>query len=108
MPPCPSRSGRTITNMGTELGATTSIFPSDEVTRRFLEAQGREEDYVALSSDPDAEYDKIIDIDLGTLKPHDRLSAQPGQRGGRGDAERREGRSGLHRLLHQLLACTTC
>ena len=59
----------TITNMGTELGATTSIFPSDEVTRKFLAAQGREEDYVPLSSDPDAEYDKIINIDLGTLKP---------------------------------------
>ena len=59
----------TITNMGTELGATTSIFPSDEVTRKFLAAQGREGDYVPLSSDPDAEYDKIIDIDLGTLKP---------------------------------------
>ena len=59
----------TITNMGTELGATTSIFPSDEVTRKFLAAQGREEDYVPLSSDPDAEYDKIIDIDLGALKP---------------------------------------
>ena len=59
----------TITNMGTELGATTSIFPSDEVTRKFLAAQGREEDYVPLSSDPDAEYDKIFDIDLGTLKP---------------------------------------
>ena len=59
----------TITNMGTELGATTSIFPSDEVTRKFLAAQGREEDYVPVSSDPDAEYDKIIDIDLGTLKP---------------------------------------
>ena len=55
--------------MGTELGATTSIFPSDEVTRKFLAAQGREEDYVPLSSDPDAEYDKIFDIDLGTLKP---------------------------------------
>ena len=59
----------TITNMGTELGATTSIFPSDEVTRKFLAAQGREEDYVPLSSDPDAEYDKIIDINLSTLKP---------------------------------------
>ena len=93
----------TITNMGTELGATTSIFPSDEVTRKFLAAQGREGDYVPLSSDPDAEYDKIIDIDLGTLEAHDRLSPQPGQRGGRGDAERREGRSGMHRLLHQFL-----
>ena len=59
----------TITNMGTELGATTSIFPSDETTRAFLKAQGREEDYVALSSDPDAEYDRIISIDLSTLKP---------------------------------------
>ena len=59
----------TITNMGTELGATTSIFPSDEVTRQFLKAQGREEDYTPLSSDPDAEYDRIIHIDLDTLKP---------------------------------------
>ena len=59
----------TITNMGTELGATTSIFPSDDVTYRFLAAQGREEDYIPLSSDPDAEYDRIIDIDLSALKP---------------------------------------
>ena len=59
----------TITNMGTELGATTSIFPSDEITREFLIAQGRGEDYVPLESDPDAEYDRIIDIDLSTLKP---------------------------------------
>ena len=59
----------TITNMGTELGATTSIFPSDEITREFLAAQGREADYVPLASDPDAEYDRIIDIDLSTLKP---------------------------------------
>ena len=59
----------TITNMGTELGATTSIFPSDEVTRKFLAAEGREEAYVPLSSDPDAVYDRIIDIDLDQLKP---------------------------------------
>ncbi len=59
----------TITNMGTELGATTSIFPSDEVTRAFLAAQGREADYVPLASDPDAVYDRIIDIDLSTLVP---------------------------------------
>jgi len=59
----------TITNMGTELGATTSIFPSDEITKEFLKAQGREKDYIPLSSDEDAEYDKIIDIDLSTLKP---------------------------------------
>ena len=59
----------TITNMGTELGATTSIFPSDETTRAFLKAQGREEDYIPLASDPDAEYDRIIPIDLSALKP---------------------------------------
>lgn len=59
----------TITNMGTELGATTSIFPSDEVTKKFLEAEGRGEDYVELSSDADAVYDRVIDIDLDNLKP---------------------------------------
>ena len=59
----------TITNMGTELGATTSIFPSDEITREFLEAQGRGSDYVPLESDPDAVYDRIIDINLSELKP---------------------------------------
>ncbi len=59
----------TITNMGTELGATTSIFPSDEITREFLKAENREEDYTELSSDADAVYDKIIDIDLSKLVP---------------------------------------
>ena len=59
----------TITNMGTELGATTSIFPSDEITREFLKAEGREEDFVELASDPDAEYDRIIDINLSALQP---------------------------------------
>lgn len=59
----------TITNMGTELGATTSIFPSDEITRAFLEAEGRGKDYIPLESDPDAVYDKIIDIDLSSLEP---------------------------------------
>ena len=59
----------TITNMGTELGATTSIVPSDDITKAFLEAQGRGGDYVELSSDRDATYDRIIDIDLSTLKP---------------------------------------
>ncbi len=59
----------TITNMGTELGATTSIFPSDEVTKAFLEAEGRGEDYIELKSDEDAIYDKVIDINLNELKP---------------------------------------
>ena len=59
----------TITNMGTELGATTSIFPSDEITREFLLAQGRVEDYIPLTADDDAVYDKIIDINLSELEP---------------------------------------
>ena len=59
----------TITNMGTELGATTSIFPSDEITREFLKKQGREEDYIPLSSDEDAVYDRVIDINLSELEP---------------------------------------
>lgn len=64
----------TITNMGAELGATTSIFPSDEVTRAFLKAQGREDDWVELLPDADAEYDEEITIDLGSLEP---LAAKP-------------------------------
>ena len=59
----------TITNMGAELGATTSVFPSDEVTRSFLKAQGREEDWTELSADADAVYDEVIDIDLSKLAP---------------------------------------
>ncbi|HHZ05485.1 MAG TPA: aconitate hydratase [Clostridiales bacterium] len=59
----------TITNMGAELGATTSIFPSDDVTKAFLKAQGREADWVELSSDADANYDEIINIDLSALIP---------------------------------------
>ena len=59
----------TITNMGAELGATTSIFPSDETTLAFLKAQGREEDFTALSADPDAVYDEEININLSELVP---------------------------------------
>ena len=64
----------TITNMGAELGATTSIFPSDEITRQFLKAQGREKVWQELSADPDATYDDKITIDLSSLEP---LIAQP-------------------------------
>lgn len=64
----------TITNMGAELGATTSIFPSDEITRAFLKAQGREEDWTEILPDEDAEYDEIIDINLSELEP---LAAMP-------------------------------
>ncbi|MGN1207172.1 MAG: aconitate hydratase, partial [Eubacteriales bacterium] len=59
----------TITNMGAELGATTSLFPSDEVTRAFLAAEGREADFRPLSPDPDAVYDETLSIDLSALSP---------------------------------------
>ena len=64
----------TITNMGAELGATTSVFPSDDITRAFLKAEGREEDFTEIKADPDAKYDKNITIDLSTLSP---LAAKP-------------------------------
>lgn len=64
----------TITNMGAELGATTSVFPSDEITKSFLKAQGREEDWSELKSDEDAVYDEIINIDLSALTP---MAAMP-------------------------------
>ena len=59
----------TITNMGAELGATTSIFPSDDVTLEFLKAQGREKDWIELKPDDDAKYDEVINIDLSKLVP---------------------------------------
>ena len=59
----------TITNMGAELGATTSIFPSDELTKEFLKAEKREGDWKELKADDDAEYDETIEIDLTTLEP---------------------------------------
>ena len=64
----------TITNMGAELGATTSVFPSDEITKSFLKAQGREEEWSELKPDTDAKYDEIIDIDLSALEP---MAAMP-------------------------------
>ena len=59
----------TITNMGAELGATTSIFPSDEITKEFLKSQEREQDFTELYADEDAIYDETININLSTLKP---------------------------------------
>jgi aconitate hydratase len=64
----------TIANMGAEMGVTTSIFPSDEETRKFLKAQGRESDWIELGADDDAEYDRVVDIDLSRLEP---LTAAP-------------------------------
>ena len=59
----------TITNMGAELGATTSIFPADEQVRKFMKSQGREDEYRELLPDEDAEYDEVVDLDLSSLQP---------------------------------------
>ena len=59
----------TITNMGAELGVTTSVFPSDDVTREFLRAQKREDQWIELIADPDAKYERVINLNLGTLVP---------------------------------------
>ncbi len=64
----------TITNMGAECGVTTSVFPSDEVTKQFLKAQDRENDWVELKADPDAEYDEVVEINLSEIEP---LAATP-------------------------------
>ena len=66
----------TITNMGAELGATTSVFPSDETTRSFLKAEGREDAWTELTADEDAAYDEVVEIDLSSLEP---MVAQPHQ-----------------------------
>lgn len=64
----------TLTNMGAELGATTSLFPSDEITQGFLKSQQRERDWIPFSADADASYDETWELDMGSLKP---LIAQP-------------------------------
>ena len=68
----------TITNMGAELGATTSIFPSDDLTKHFLKAQDREKDYSLLVADDEAEYDEIVEIDLSKIEPNVALPHSPG------------------------------
>ena len=72
----PSRA--TITNMGTETGATTSLFPSDQVTKEWLEAQGRAEDWTELVPDDDADYDDVMEIDLSSIEPLVALPHSPG------------------------------
>jgi aconitate hydratase len=59
----------TITNMGAECGVTTSVFPSDEITKQFLKAQGREKDWAEVKADEDAEYDRVVEIDLSEIVP---------------------------------------
>ncbi|MFH1874424.1 MAG: aconitate hydratase [Pseudomonadota bacterium] len=64
----------TITNMGAEMGVTASIFPADEETKKFLIAQGRADDWLELKADEDAQYEKVIELDLSTIEP---LAAAP-------------------------------
>ena len=78
----------TICNMGAELGATTSIFPSDENTLAYLKSQNREEDYVEISADPDAIYDETIDIDLSKIVPAVAKPHYPDQYAVVGDLEK--------------------
>jgi len=67
----------TLTNMGAELGVTTSMFPSDQVTREFFRAQGREDEWMELLPDPDARYDRTVDLDLGSIEPNIALPHSP-------------------------------
>jgi aconitate hydratase len=67
----------TVTNMGAELGVTTSVFPSDEQTKKFLTAQKREKDYMPLTADEGCEYDRVIEIDLSQLEPMAACSPSP-------------------------------
>jgi len=69
----------TITNMGTETGATTSVFPSDQETKAFMEAQGRGEQWIPLEADADAEYDEIIELNLSEVEPLAALPHSPGK-----------------------------
>jgi aconitate hydratase len=68
----------TITNMGAEMGVTTSIFPSDAVTKAFLKAQQREQDWAEVAADPDASYDRVIDVDLSAIEPLAACPHSPG------------------------------
>jgi aconitate hydratase len=68
----------TITNMGAEMGVTTSVFPSDEVTRQFLKAQKREQDWTQLQADPGAQYERVIDVDLSAIVPLAACPHSPG------------------------------
>ncbi len=68
----------TITNMGAECGVTTSVFPSDDITKQFLKAQGREKDWIEILPDDDAVYDRIVDINLSELEPYAATPHSPG------------------------------
>ncbi len=95
----------TITNMGRNWAATTSVLLSDENTEKYLASQGRPEDYVPLSADEDAVYDENLTIDLSQLKPSGSHASQSRQCGLHRKHRRNQGGSGCHRQLYQLLLC---
>ena len=88
--------------MGAEMGVTTSIFPSDEETKRFLKAQNREADWVELKADADAEYDKVVDLDLSKLEPLAAAPHSPGNVVRVSDMKEYQGGPGNAWLLHEL------
>ena len=93
----------TICNMGAELGATTSVFPTDENTLAYLKQQGREDEYVEMKADDDATYDETIEIDMSTLVP---MVAQPHSPDNVVDVKRirrYEDQSGSHWFLYKLI-----
>ena len=94
----------TITNMGTETGCTTSIFPSDRVTKAFLKAQGREDHWVRLEADRNPGFDEVIEIDLGALEPLAATPHSPGAVRSIREIGPIAGPAGLHRVVHQLVA----
>ncbi len=96
----PERS--TITNMGAECGVTTSIFPSDGTTASYLASCGRSDDYAPMEADADADYDRIVDLDLGAVEPLVALPPLSGQHRDGPFPSWDEGRPGLHRFLHEL------
>ena len=93
----------TIANMGAELGLTTSIFPSDEVTRSYLARLGRDATWRPLAADPDARYDDAIEIDLSTIEPLVALPGSPDNVVPVGEVEGTSDRAGPGRLVHQRL-----
>ena len=94
----------TITNMGAELGATTSIFPADDVTRAFLTAQGREADFTALRAESGARYDDELEIDLGALEPLAACPHSPDNVRSVREIGKLAGQPDHHRQLHEFLA----
>ena len=98
----------TISNMGAELGATSSIFPADQQVEKFMKAQGRQDEYVELLPDEDAEYDEYIDIDLSALKPLIACPHQPDNVKAISQVEKTAGTAGVYWVLYECKLCGYC